>query len=171
MVKDANVPGSGKLDEISMLHMSVQNLVSAIETTNDRVEKTNDKVDKLTDMMAKQEVLFEKIVGLENNISQSFKHVHSRINEDHTTLMKLSEIMASGSCPGLLHIEEKRIMEKEKNTEDKIAFKDELKTIKTAIKDLQEKPAKRWDTMIGVLIASIVSAIVTAISVKIGLKQ
>ena len=154
----------------TLLQMSIQNLVSAIEKTNDRIEKTNDKVDKITDMISKQEVLFEKLVGIEGNIAQAFKHVHSRINEHQQSILKIEDTMSSGKCPGIIRLEDKHALEKEHSEKDDLARKEEIKGIKTALKELQEKPGKRWDNMITVIISGIIASIISYISLHLGLK-
>lgn len=161
----------------SILQMSIQNLVSAIETTNERIEKTNDriektnnKVDKITEMISKQEVLFEKLVGIEGNIAQAFKHVHSRINEQHQSIEKIEDVIASGKCPGLIRMEEKHAIEKEHMEKDETTRKEEIKSIKIALKDLQEKPGKRWDSMITFITSGLIASLISYISIHLGFK-
>jgi len=169
--------GGGKIDDISLLHMSIQNLVGVIETTNeriektnDKIEKTNDKVDKLTEVVSGQAVLFEKLANIEQNHAQAMKHVHARITENKEDIEKIKDTMHTG-CPSVKNIDEKREIALEQIKEDKAVVKDELKSLKTAIKELQDKPAKRWDGMITTLITVLITSTITAVMIKLGLKQ
>ena len=60
------------VDNESMLHVAIQNLVAEIRITNDRVEKTNDKVDKLSEGMAKLIAIDTEM--RENNKKKKLNH-------------------------------------------------------------------------------------------------
>lgn len=161
---------SGKLDELAVVHMTMQNVINTLETTNEKIEKTNDKVDKLTEIVSGQAVLFEKLTNIEVSFRQEFKHIYANLNEQHNAIAGIKETMVQGTCPAVKHLEEKRQMYVDKFNEDKQSIKDEIHSMKETIKDLKEKPGKRWDLIVTTIISSTVGAFVTFIAIKLGMK-
>ena len=49
-------------------------------------------------------------------------------------------------------------------------FGNEVEKVDNKITELQQKPAKRWDTVVGVIISAVVTGLIAFAMVKLGLK-
>ena len=129
------------------IEVTMESMQQAIYDVKETLEKHGDQLSAIEKTMVKQD----------ERISTALK----RIDEQTKLTESIHELASSVK---VLHVEQKTMMEKIDSTNKKI------ETVSSDVEELKQKPAKRWDGVITVLISGIVGGLLTFLLLKMGLK-
>lgn len=129
------------------IEVSMESMQQAIYEVKETLEKHGDQLSAIEKTIVKQD----------ERISTALK----RIDEQTKLTESIHELASSVK---VLHVEQKTMMEKIDSTNKKI------ETVSSDVEELKQKPAKRWDSLVALLISGIVGGILTYLLMKIGLK-
>lgn len=118
------------VDNESMLHVAIQNLVAEIRITNDRVEKTNDKVDKLSEGMA-------KLIAIDTEMRENNKRVHHRIDEISKRVDHIDNVQNTVGCTVFREAQAETHLLRIQLKEDKEEIQTRLTNIENIPKDIK----------------------------------
>ena len=133
------------LDEYSVVAV-------ALSKVDDKLEKLQDEVFSMSKVLAKQDVLLEKIVNLEINSNENNKRVHHRVDEIEKKIDRVNEAHNSGGCSVF---------------REYIAHNEGL-NIDDRLKTLENKGSKRWEVAVNKLIEWAILFVIGAVLLKFG---
>ena len=135
------------LDEYSVVAV-------ALSKVDDKLEKLQDEVFSMSKVLAKQDVLLEKIVNLEINSNENNKRVHHRVDEIEKKIDRVNEAHNSGGCSVF---------------REYIAHNEGL-NIDDRLKTLENKGSKRWEVAVNKLIEWAILFVIGAVLLKFGVQ-
>ena len=133
------------LDEYSVVAV-------ALSKVDDKLEKLQDEVFSMSKVLAKQDVLLEKIVNLEINSNENNKRVHHKVDEIKKKIDRVNEAHNSGGCSVF---------------REYIAHNEGI-NIDDRIKTLENKGSKRWEVAVNKLIEWAILFVIGAVLLKFG---
>ena len=130
----------------------------AFEVTMESMQQAINEVKETLAQHGSQLTAIEKtMVKQEERITSALK----RIDEQTKLTESIHELATSVK---VLTVEQKSMMEKIDSTNKKI------ESVSNDVEELKQKPAKRWDGVVTVIISGIIGGLLTFLLMKLGLK-
>lgn len=143
-------------------------VVTALERLDNKFEKLNGKVDKLSEILGKQELILEKILHIDNRISNVSKVVHKRVDELCERVHDIEENQAKHGCSQLNSLRAQR-------DEQVKAFSKEAEVLTRGVAknrtDIEELKAIPNQIAFKVVTAVITTAVIGAFALYFGGKK
>lgn len=144
------------LDEYSVVAMAIQKM-------DNKLEKLQDEIVDIGKVLAKQDVILEKMVNLESNTAENAKRIHHRIDEIEKRVDDMNAFHHEEGCP----VHKQFIAQR---TEQVAQFKQAAVNLDERIKAIESKGAKRWEAVMIKVIEWGVLFALASVALRFGVK-